>query len=62
MLANIFLHEMLDVWFTEPVRPRFRGRASLVRFAAASAVACSDRSSPMMSASDASADHATGST
>lgn len=33
MLANIFLHEVLDVWFTEEVRPRLRGRASLVRFA-----------------------------
>lgn len=33
MLANIFLHEILDVWFTEEVRPRLRGRATLVRFA-----------------------------
>lgn len=33
MLANIFLHEVLDVWFHEQVKPRLRGRALLVRYA-----------------------------
>jgi RNA-directed DNA polymerase len=33
VLANIFLHEVLDVWFTREVRPRLRGRAHLVRYA-----------------------------
>lgn len=33
MLANIFLHEVLDVWFHEQVRPRLRGRSLLVRYA-----------------------------
>lgn len=33
ILANIFLHEVLDVWFDREVRPRLRGRASLVRYA-----------------------------
>jgi len=33
VLANIFLHEVLDVWFTSEVKPRLRGRAHLVRYA-----------------------------
>jgi group II intron reverse transcriptase/maturase len=33
LLANIFLHEVLDTWFEDEVRPRLRGKAHLVRFA-----------------------------
>lgn len=33
ILANIFLHEVLDVWFEREVKPRLRGRAYLVRYA-----------------------------
>jgi group II intron reverse transcriptase/maturase len=33
LLANIFLHEVLDVWFHQEVQPRLRGRALLVRYA-----------------------------
>lgn len=33
LLANIYLHEVLDVWFESEVRPRLRGRAHLVRYA-----------------------------
>jgi group II intron reverse transcriptase/maturase len=33
LLANIFLHEVLDTWFAQVVRPRLRGRAFLVRYA-----------------------------
>jgi group II intron reverse transcriptase/maturase len=33
LLANIFLHEVLDEWFERKVRPRLRGRAFLMRFA-----------------------------
>lgn len=33
LLSNIYLHEVLDVWFTQQVRPRLKGRAELVRFA-----------------------------
>jgi RNA-directed DNA polymerase len=33
LLANIVLHEVVDVWFAEQVQPRMRGRAHLVRFA-----------------------------
>lgn len=33
LLANIYLHEVLDVWFHRDVRPRLRGRAFMVRYA-----------------------------
>lgn len=33
LLANIFLHTVLDVWFEQEVKPRLRGRALLVRYA-----------------------------
>lgn len=33
LLANIYLHEVLDEWFVREVRPRLRGRAVLVRYA-----------------------------
>jgi len=33
LLANIFLHEVLDEWFVREVRPRLKGKAVLVRYA-----------------------------
>lgn len=33
LLANIYLHYVLDLWFTRVVRPRCHGPAKLVRFA-----------------------------
>ncbi len=33
LLANIYLHEVLDVWWERDVKPRLRGRATLVRYA-----------------------------
>jgi len=33
LLSNIYLHEVLDEWFTEQVEPRMRGKAAMVRFA-----------------------------
>lgn len=33
LLANIFLHEVLDAWFHRDVQPRLRGRGHLVRYA-----------------------------
>jgi retron-type reverse transcriptase len=33
LLANIYLHEVLDVWFEREVVPRLEGRAELIRFA-----------------------------
>ncbi len=33
LLANIYLHHVLDSWFTQEVQPRMRGKTGLVRFA-----------------------------
>lgn len=33
ILSNIYLHEVLDKWFEQVVRPKLRGRAALRRFA-----------------------------
>lgn len=33
LLANVYLHVVLDEWFEDVVRPRLRGAATLVRFA-----------------------------
>ena len=33
VLSNVYLHEVLDGWFEQEVKPRLRGRAFLVRYA-----------------------------
>lgn len=33
LLANIFLHHVLDVWFEEEVKPRLKGQAYEIRYA-----------------------------
>jgi group II intron reverse transcriptase/maturase len=33
VLANIFLHEVLDLWFEREVKPRMRGKSFMVRYA-----------------------------
>ncbi|MDX1461404.1 MAG: reverse transcriptase domain-containing protein, partial [Xanthomonadales bacterium] len=33
LLANIYLHEVLDRWYAAQVRPRLRGRSFLIRYA-----------------------------
>jgi RNA-directed DNA polymerase len=33
LLANVYLHYVLDVWFERDVKPRLRGRAFLIRYA-----------------------------
>lgn len=33
LLANLYLHVVLDEWFEDVVKPRMRGRATLVRYA-----------------------------
>lgn len=33
LLANVYLHEVLDVWFAREVQPRLKGRAFMVRYA-----------------------------
>ena len=32
LLANVYLHEVLDKWFTTDVLPRMRGRAFMIRY------------------------------
>jgi hypothetical protein len=32
ILSNVFLHHVIDQWYTEQVRPRLRGPSTLVRF------------------------------
>lgn len=43
LLANIYLHEVLDVWWTREVVPRLWGKAFLVRYADDFAMVFSDR-------------------
>ena len=33
LLANVYLHHVLDVWFEQEVKPRLKGRAFLIRYA-----------------------------
>lgn len=33
LLANIYLHEVLDKWFVKDVQPRLTGRATMIRYA-----------------------------
>ncbi len=33
LLANIYLHEVLDEWWVRDVKPRLRGQAFLIRYA-----------------------------
>jgi RNA-directed DNA polymerase len=40
MLANIFLHHVLDDWFVGEVKPRMKGRVFLVRFADDAVIGC----------------------
>lgn len=41
LLANIFLHEVLDTWFEQTAEPRLYGRAFLVRYADDFVIGCS---------------------
>ena len=43
LLSNIYLHEVLDSWFEEQVKPRLRGRAFMVRYADDAVLVFSDR-------------------
>ena len=43
VLANIYLHEVLDSWFEQRVKPRLRGRAFLVRYADDAVLVFSDQ-------------------
>ena len=41
LLANIYLHEVLDKWFARDVQPRLHGQAFLVRYADDFVIVCS---------------------
>ena len=32
LLANIYLHYVLDLWFEKKIKPKFDGKANLVRY------------------------------
>lgn len=40
LLANIYLHYVLDQWFAQEVQPRLRGAAKLVRYADDAVIVC----------------------
>lgn len=40
ILANVYLHYVLDMWFYEQVAPRMRGRVELIRYADDFVVVC----------------------
>jgi RNA-directed DNA polymerase len=40
LLANIFLHHVLDVWFEDEIAPRLSGESFLVRFADDAVIVC----------------------
>jgi group II intron reverse transcriptase/maturase len=42
LLANIYLHEVLDTWMVRDVRPRLRMAAELVRYADDLVIVCAD--------------------
>jgi len=33
LISNIYLHEVLDTWFVDEVKPRMKGRAFMIRYA-----------------------------
>lgn len=40
LLANVYLHHVLDTWFEREIRPRLRGRSLLVRYADDFVIVC----------------------
>jgi group II intron reverse transcriptase/maturase len=40
ILSNIYLHEVLDKWFVETVKPHLKGRAYMVRYADDAIIGC----------------------
>jgi RNA-directed DNA polymerase len=43
LLSNIYLHEVLDVWFEKEVRPRLWGEAALIRYADDYVILCTSK-------------------
>lgn len=42
LLANVYLHFVLDLWFEREVRPRLRGQAFLIRYADDFVIVCTE--------------------
>jgi group II intron reverse transcriptase/maturase len=42
LLANVYLHDVLDTWFVRDVQPRLRDRAELVRYADDFVIVCAN--------------------
>jgi group II intron reverse transcriptase/maturase len=40
VLSNLYLHEVLDDWFVKTVKPRMKGKASMVRYADDAVIMC----------------------
>ena len=40
LLANVYLHEVLDTWFHQEAQPRLQGRSTLIRYADDFVVVC----------------------
>ncbi len=40
LLANIFLHYVLDEWYVKEIKPRLKGRSFLIRFADDCVIGC----------------------
>jgi group II intron reverse transcriptase/maturase len=40
LLANVYLHEAVDVWFERDVKPRMRGHVALIRYADDFVIVC----------------------
>ena len=40
LLSNLYLHEVLDDWFVKTVKPRMKGKASMIRFADDAVIIC----------------------
>jgi RNA-directed DNA polymerase len=43
LLSNVYLHEVLDRWFEQQIKPQLSGRAELIRFADDFVVVCERR-------------------
>ena len=44
LLANVYLHYVLDLWFQREVKPRLHGQAELVRYADDAVIVCTQAS------------------
>jgi RNA-directed DNA polymerase len=40
LLANVYLHYVLDLWFEHEVKPRLKGKAELIRYADDAVIVC----------------------